>query len=187
MQTHPTRRPSRFSGWILFTVFLPSVASTQSDSLVAFNKALEHVVERVAPPVLQVDATGPVSDEDENSDATAGSEQQNSEHSVGSGVVLDPSGYIVTNAHVVSGAISLTVTLKKNALARSGMPYPQFQQNPRSSGWRIRRSRSGCDQGGRCWPSISFLQSGGRPEAGATRGCNGQPRRIAKLGIRWCG
>ena len=38
-------------------------------------------------------------------------QQQQIEHGIGSGVILSPDGYIVTNNHVVAGAINIKVTL----------------------------------------------------------------------------
>ncbi|MGD8394862.1 MAG: trypsin-like peptidase domain-containing protein [Candidatus Eiseniibacteriota bacterium] len=70
-------------------------------SLATLSDALESMSERVGDAVVQVLVTGY-----DPSPLVAGSTADllATRHSTGSGVVLDPSGYIVTNAHVVAGA-----------------------------------------------------------------------------------
>src|SRR5258707_13995870 len=106
--------------WVLVTVVLSFVAWAQSDPLSAINDALEKVVAKVAPAVVEVDAIGLPAQDDEYGNDASRSDRPKTEHSIGSGVILDSTGYIVTSAHVVSGASSLTVTLEKSALQRSG-------------------------------------------------------------------
>jgi len=106
--------------WVLVTVLLSFVAWAQSDPLLAINDGLEKIVAKVAPAVVEVDAIGLPAQDDEYGNDASRSDRPKTEHSIGSGVILDSTGYIVTSAHVVSGASSLTVTLEKSALQRSG-------------------------------------------------------------------
>ncbi len=83
-----------------------STASAQT--LAQFNDALESLAAKVAPAVVQILVTsyGPV--HEENRTQTALIVRQ---HAVGSGVIVDSEGYIMTNAHVVEGAQRIRVAL----------------------------------------------------------------------------
>jgi serine protease Do len=85
----------------------PSAPSPLPD----LSSALEVLAEKVSPAVVQILATGyaPVSGQ---GGVLA------KQRSTGSGVILDPSGYIVTNNHVVQGARRIQVILSGPA-ARS--------------------------------------------------------------------
>ncbi len=73
------------------------------------NGALSQLAERVSPAVVQilVSGYGPASGEDGRASAAFIVRQ----HAVGSGVIVDSAGYIVTNAHVVQGAQRIVVVL----------------------------------------------------------------------------
>jgi serine protease Do len=83
-----------------------SAASTRA--LVQFNDALESLAAKVSPAVVQILVTGYGSVHEGNRTQTALIVRQNA---VGSGVIVDPSGYIITNAHVVEGAQRIRVAL----------------------------------------------------------------------------
>lgn len=76
--------------------------------LIQLNGALESLAGRVSPAVVQILVTGygPLREEDKSQ--TAFIVRQ---HAVGSGVIVDSSGYIMTNAHVVEGAQRIRVAL----------------------------------------------------------------------------
>ena len=78
------------------------------DALHQFNSAVRKLVSQVTPSVVQVVATGygPVESSSGNSSALVGMQQK-----IGSGVIIDPDGYIVTNAHVISGAQHVRVSV----------------------------------------------------------------------------
>jgi serine protease Do len=82
--------------------------SPSSRALVQFNDALEELAAKVSPAVVQILVTGYGPVHEENRAQTALIVRQ---HAVGSGVIVDPSGYIVTNAHVVEGAQRIRVAL----------------------------------------------------------------------------
>jgi serine protease Do len=82
----------------------------QPDALHALNTSLQSLTARVSPAIVEilVSGFGPV---EQSSRASYYGRQ----HSLGSGVILDPNGYIMTNAHVLEGAQRVQVVLAESA------------------------------------------------------------------------
>jgi serine protease Do len=72
------------------------------------NSSVEALVRQVSPSVVQVVVTGYAPREGASGNSPFDIVRQ---VNVGSGVILDPEGYIVTNAHVVAGAERVQVVL----------------------------------------------------------------------------
>ena len=83
-------------------------AAESNDTLEKLNSALETLAARVSPAVVQILVTGygPLREEDRSQTAFIVRQK-----AVGSGVIVDSSGYIMTNAHVVEGAQRIRVAL----------------------------------------------------------------------------
>lgn len=76
-------------------------------SIDQLSGAIQSLVSRVSPSVVRIQVTRYASSQQHGrTDLVIGKEQ-----AIGSGVVVDPNGYIVTNAHVVEGARTIKVNL----------------------------------------------------------------------------
>jgi serine protease Do len=99
-------------------------------ALTSVDRAMESLASRVTPAIVNVAVTSKA--EEQQADAQGGEQeglppgfsqffgngggrmtpqQPELQHGIGSGVIISPSGYIVTNNHVVDGATQIRVTL----------------------------------------------------------------------------
>jgi serine protease Do len=90
----------------------PITIDKSGDLMRQMSASFESLVKRVSPAVVEVQVTGFGStDDDEDSDNDSKSSSIGRQRSLGSGVIVDPEGYIITNYHVVKGAERVRVVL----------------------------------------------------------------------------
>jgi serine protease Do len=89
--------------------------NAKQPSLRAFSQSLQNLVDQVSPAVVQITVQGlGVRGGDDT-----GSGRVQAQRGGGSGVILDPDGYIITNAHVISSSTHIYVSLPdKDAQAK---------------------------------------------------------------------
>jgi serine protease Do len=94
-----------------------AAAQTAAPPLSDLSRSLQDLAAKVSPSVVQIFVTGYAAPDEE--DRAASGEPQ-LERSSGSGVIVDPDGYIVTNAHVVENATRIEVELPLDTKSARG-------------------------------------------------------------------
>jgi serine protease Do len=104
---------------LLLLTTVPAAAQpaqrSPSRGLTELSQSLQDLAERVSPSVVQVFVTGYAEPDEDDQAAT----EPVLERSSGSGVIVDPDGYIVTNAHVIERATRIEVELSLAATGAS--------------------------------------------------------------------
>jgi serine protease Do len=103
------------AGLLLFPV-APSQCQGQTrpmDELRRMNESVDALIRKVSPSVVQilVSGYGQIEEPEHGSTGVVIGRQR----AIGSGFIIDPSGYIVTNAHVVKGAQRVQVVLSSGS------------------------------------------------------------------------
>lgn len=116
---------------VLYALFLsPIPAGAQStDTLHKLNESVDALIKKVSPSVVQVLVTGygPIQQDRGSAAAVIGRQ-----YAIGSGFVVDPEGYIITNAHVLTGAEHVEVVVPAETMEGSDHPlfYARTQALP---------------------------------------------------------
>lgn len=105
-------------------------AISDSSLLEQLDRAMAEVTERAMRAVVEIDVSGYGKAEDSGDNNNDNSNMITRQRSLGSGVIVDPSGYIMTNNHVVAGAERITVVLSpainEMSMGRTNLRQPRL-------------------------------------------------------------
>jgi serine protease Do len=101
--------------------------SDKSDVMQTMSRNFEELAKRVSPAVVEVLVTGYGTPDEDDTSSPKGLGRQ---RGLGTGIIVDPDGYIVTNYHVVKGADRVRVALTPQA-TQDSQPYALLKSHGR--------------------------------------------------------
>ncbi len=115
-------------------------AAPSKDFLHTLNSSMESLVQQVSPSVVQILVTGygTVDSHGQGDTALIGRQR-----TLGSGVIVDPEGYIITNAHVVEGAVRVRVVMFTSE--NSNSPHATLRSRTTTMDARVLGVHTGTD------------------------------------------
>ncbi|HEV2445584.1 MAG TPA: trypsin-like peptidase domain-containing protein, partial [Candidatus Sulfopaludibacter sp.] len=117
---------------VAFGVRLAIAQEAGKNPLTQLSGSIRALTSRVSPAVVEILVTGYSMDDGKGKAASEISPQSSS----GSGVIVDPTGYIMTNSHVVQGAVRVQVLIPSRP-APAGSPDDAPPAHTRSLDARI--------------------------------------------------
>ena len=110
----------------------PALDDNSVTALLSLDHAMETLAARVTPAIVNVAVTSQAKPDAANIEIPEGLQQffgqfgggrmqpqPQIEHGIGSGVVISPDGYIVTNNHVIDGAVDIRVTMTDRRILKA--------------------------------------------------------------------
>jgi serine protease Do len=117
---------------------LSAQAAPGKDSLQQLDNSVVTLVQQVSPAVVQVLVTGYGAVEQRGQTALISRQR-----TLGSGFIVDPEGYIITNAHVVEGAVRVRVVLSSSESSNS--PHATLRSRTTTMDARVLGVETGTD------------------------------------------